>query len=179
MLIKDIIIKRVKMKIIISLLMVLGIVSGFILAILLVPIKLSIGHILPFIKATVSIQAISMIFIMWIIIILRRKWFNAYLLLVSFLVYITILIGTINYEIARIALKKFNIVPEYIDINFDIFSERKTPHAIVEKNGKVFYWSFRRNDFIFYFDRGAPNSKSCDKECIDNLINDIFQTKGE
>jgi len=169
------------MKIIISLIIALGIFLGFVLAmLLLMSIKSSIGHILPFLKTTLSIQVITIVFIIWTIHILGKKWFNIFILLISFLIYMQVLINTTEYEIEKIALKKFNIIPKYIHINFDIFSEFKTPHAIVDKNGKIFYWSFRKNDFIFYYEYYYTSKDNpCNKAYIDNFINNIIQSKGQ
>ena len=32
-----------------------------------------------------------------------------------------------------------------------VFSEFSDPHAEFEKDGKAFIWSFRENDFVFYY----------------------------
>ncbi len=44
------------------------------------------------------------------------------------------------------AQKRFQKQPEYVDITFDC--EVRRPHAIVLKNDKTYYWSFREDKFI-------------------------------
>ncbi len=48
--------------------------------------------------------------------------------------------------IYNIAIKKYHTEPEYIKIEFGY--EYRRPHSILIKNGKVFYWSFQKRDFI-------------------------------
>jgi len=48
--------------------------------------------------------------------------------------------------IAKFAMERYHKKPEYIEIAFEY--EYRKPHAILLKDGKAYYWSFKKRDFI-------------------------------
>jgi len=101
-------------------------------------------------------DAIGIIFLFCILIVIvpsiifafKEKSIIFFLFLLC-LVYINVVIAEIYIRYKSI--ERFEIQPDYVDINLDMFYlNRGTPHAIVCKNGKEYYWSFREKDFLFY-----------------------------
>jgi len=85
------------------------------------------------------------------IILFKRTLLNRYMAGITIFVYIGITFSIITYNIENniknISIRKFGIIPQCLNINFDINDEFRPPHALVKKDGKYYYWSFRENNF--------------------------------
>jgi len=109
--------------------------------------------VLPYLTLNCSCFLFSLVaFIILIAIMFKKQLLSKYIVGVIFLVYfmVSFLIITHNIEnkIKDVSIKRFGITPQCVDINFDITGEFKSPHALVKKGNKYYYWSFRENDFI-------------------------------
>ena len=76
------------------------------------------------------------------------KWIIFLYLLIGTFVFYTANISLIEKRISTVAIKKYGVEPSYLNINFDINAEYKTPHAVIHKDKKSYYWSFEKNDFV-------------------------------
>jgi len=75
------------------------------------------------------------------------------------IVYINVWIAEKN--IKNKSIERFGIKPSYVDINLEMFYlNRGTPHATVCKDGKKYYWSFMKKDFVFYFNSDCIDYKN-------------------
>jgi len=94
-----------------------------------------------------------LIFMLLLIIIqFKRILLNRYMVGITFFVYIVIAFSIMTYNIENniknISIEKFGIAPQCLNINFDIYDDFRHPHALVKKDEKYYYWSFRENNFI-------------------------------
>ena len=106
----------------------------------------------PYIITNIYFQVSLLVFLILIIILKYTHLLNWRRLFLFILLYFIgafpiIKIKTEN-DIKNIALKKFNKVPICLNINFNIHSEFRSPHALIKKFEKYYYWSFRENNFI-------------------------------
>ena len=76
------------------------------------------------------------------------KWIIFLCLLIGAFVCYTANVYLIEKRIFTIAIKKYGVEPSYLNIDFDINAEYKTPHAVIHKDRKSYYWSFEKNDFV-------------------------------
>ena len=70
-----------------------------------------------------------------------------YTFIYTFISYI-VNIYLIEKRISSIAINKYGIEPSYLGIDFGIENEYRDPHAVIHKNNKSYYWSFKKNDFV-------------------------------
>ena len=125
-----------------------------------IPILLLMGW---FIKEK-GFYAISLLFVL-----LGIAWFE-----------IMVEIEKMEQNIKDKSIERFGIEPEYIQINFDaFFAGSGKPHAIVRKDGQVYYWSFGRDDFVFYYTYGKEGWDESTLESIDKLLNQYIFNKEE
>jgi len=96
---------------------------------------------------------------------------------------ITLNIEEMEQNIRDKSIERFGVEPEYIDINFDVLrAGGGTPHATVCKDGKKYYWSFNKKDFVFYFNTYCIDKKNRGivptPESLEKLFNETIFNKG-
>ena len=138
-----------------------------------------IGLMVYFVFALIIV--IPTVLFMWFFI--RKKGLYAINILMIFIL-IGISFGylelvSMENNIYNKSIERFGIEPEYIDINFDMLSAGKTPHSIVRKDGKAYYWSFQKNDFVFYYTYVKNRWKESTSESVEKLFNQYVFNKEE
>ena len=142
---------KTKEKKILLMLPIIALVPYGLITILIYGSKLKI--ILPYLLLSNSYFLLSLVILMVAVIILFKvKILSKYtigltLFIYSIFVFLVLTYG-IEKQIKDIAIKRFGIPPQCLDINFDIYGSFKHPHALVKKDGNYYYWSFRKNKFI-------------------------------
>ena len=111
-------------------------------------------HMLSFAIQEPSIQLLIPTFILLSISLLIKwhkkttKWIIFLYLLSGAFIFYTANVYLIEKRISTVAIKKYGVEPSYLNINFDINAEYKTPHAVIHRDKKSYYWSFEKNDFV-------------------------------
>ena len=88
-------------------------------------------------------------------------------------------IESMESDIRYKSMLRFGVEAQYVDINFDILSAGKTPHSIVRKEGKAYYWSFQKNDFVFYYTYVKNGWEESTPESLEKLFNQYIFDKEE
>jgi len=114
----------------------------------------TILYILSFAIHEISIQLSILVFIILSTFLLIQwyKRINIWMVFLYFFIYTFISyivnIYLIEKRISNIAVHKYGVEPSYLGIDFSIDDEYRDPHAVIYKNNKSYYWSFKKNDFV-------------------------------
>jgi len=82
----------------------------------------------------------------------QKKWLNwksfGYAIFLYMILFLPLGNIFIKNNIEQLSINRFGIPPVCIDLDLSICGTFRHPHALVKKDGKYYYWSFRENNFI-------------------------------
>ena len=85
--------------------------------------------------------------VIFILLFLYRKFYLSTLILSLFVIRFLLVLYVEN-DIYHIALKKYQVEPNYVKIDFNIDGGVRRNHSVFEKEGRLYHWSFYANDFV-------------------------------
>jgi uncharacterized membrane protein YfhO len=97
------------------------------------------------------IGSLLLILLTLIFLIVKKSFFPSKLLLLLLgIIFLLMPIVQLFVEnnIRLIAIKKYGVEPQHLDIDFQRDEACRYSHAIVHKGKNTYYWSFEKNDFL-------------------------------
>ena len=141
--------KALLVFLVISLLLILGLIGGFLIIAYLYGLRVLMNP--PYIYMLVPILFISIYLTMLLFIFFEKPIPNLSLFIVVFLgLFYFLSQESLCLYIKYVAYSKYDKEVHPV-LQTHMFSEFSDPHAQFTKEGKTYIWSFRENDFVFYY----------------------------
>jgi len=105
----------------------------------------------PYIYMLVPIFFISIYLTMLLFVFFEKPIKNLFVFLLIFgLLFYFLSVMSLTLYIKYVAYSKYE-QEVHPTLQTHMFSEYSDPHAKFKKDGKTFIWSFRKNDFVYYY----------------------------